>query len=168
VSAVWGGTSVITPSEDSISDVKIVSNSYDAEVGRFSGGQIQVTSKSGTNDVHGSAFIKGSRPGLNAFQRWNGTGSNTAGVGATNVERAASRGVNRDETRTNNYGASLGGPIWKNRLFAFFDFESSPAIPVPIPKAGTRHLNLSVPLPPLGASLRNTSPIKGKASPRMA
>ena len=49
VSAVWGGTSVITPSEDSVGDMKIVSNSYDASAGRFSGGQIQVTTKSGTN-----------------------------------------------------------------------------------------------------------------------
>ena len=119
VSAVWGGTSVITPSEDSVSDLKIVSNSYDAEVGRFSGAQIQVTSKSGSNSVHGSAFIKGSRPGLNAYQRWNGVGSNKAGS-------AADRGVNRDETRTNNYGGSLGGPIWKDRIFAFFNYEASP------------------------------------------
>jgi len=119
VSAVWGGTSVITPSEDSVGDVKIVSNSYDAEVGRFSGGQIQVTSKSGTNALHGSAFIKGSRPGLNAYQRWNGVGSATAGT-------PSSRGLNRDPTRSNNYGASLGGPIWKNKVFAFFNYESSP------------------------------------------
>ncbi len=119
VSAVWGGTSIITPSEDSVSDVKVVSNSYDAEVGRFSGGQIQVTSKSGTNDVHGSLFFKASRPGLNAYQRWNGTGSNKAGT-------PSDRGVNRDANRFNNYGGSLGGPIWKNRIFAFFNYETSP------------------------------------------
>ena len=69
VSAVWGGTSVITPSEDSVQDVTIVSNSYDAENGRFSGSSIQVTSKSGTNHLHGSMFFKASRPGLNAYQR---------------------------------------------------------------------------------------------------
>ncbi len=119
VSAVWGGTSVITPSEDSVGDMKIVSNSYDAEVGRFSGGQIQVTSKSGTNALHGSLFFKASRPGLNAYQKWDGVGSV---VGPT----PAARGLNRDETRTNNDGGSLGGPIWKNRIFAFFNFEQSP------------------------------------------
>ncbi len=119
VSAVWGGTSIITPSEDSVSDVKVTSNSYDAESGRFSGGNIQVTSKSGTNDFHGSLFFKASRPGLNAYQRWNGTGSNKPG---TPLER----GVNRDESRVNNYGGSIGGPIWKNRLFAFFNAETSP------------------------------------------
>lgn len=118
-SAVWGGASVITPSEDSIGDVKIVSNSYDASVGRFSGGQIQVTSKSGTNALHGSLFFKASRPGLNAYQRWNGLGSAVPGT-------PASRGLNKDDTRTNNDGASLGGPVWRNRIFAFFNFEQSP------------------------------------------
>ena len=38
MSAVWGGTSVITPSEDSVETMKVVSNGYDAENGRFSGG----------------------------------------------------------------------------------------------------------------------------------
>jgi Carboxypeptidase regulatory-like domain len=119
VSAVWGGTSVITPSEDSVDNLKVVSNSYDAENGRFSGAQIQVTSKSGTNDFHGSAFFKMSRPGLNAYQRWNGPGSNKPGS-------AIDRGVNRDNNRFNQYGASLGGPVWKNHIFAFFNWETSP------------------------------------------
>jgi hypothetical protein len=120
VSAVWGGTSVISPSEDSVGDMKIVSNSYDAEVGRFSGGQIEVTTKSGTNALHGSLFFKASRPGLNAYQRWNGLGSDVPGTPAT-------RGLNKDDERTNNYGGSLGGPIWKNKLFAFFNMEESPS-----------------------------------------
>ena len=121
VSAVWGGTSVITPSEDSVQDVTIVTNSYDAENGRFSGSHIQVTSKSGTNQLHGSLFFKASRPGLNAYQRWNGYVAGLSG-NATPSEK----GVNRDDERTNNYGASLGGPIWKNKIFAFFNYESSP------------------------------------------
>jgi hypothetical protein len=121
VSAVWGGTSVITPSEDSVQDVTIVSNSYDAENGRFSGSNIQVTSKAGTNHLHGSAFFKASRPGLNAYQRWNGY---VAGENGSSSPSA--KGVNRDDERTNNYGASLGGPIWKNKVFAFFNYETSP------------------------------------------
>src|ERR1700722_17909236 len=123
VSAVWGGTSVITPSEDSVQDMKIVSNSYDAENGRFSGAQIQVTSKGGTNQVHGSAFFKASRPGLDAYQRWNGLGSNQPGT-------PEARGLNRDTARTNHYGGSLGGPLWKNKIFAFFNWETSPLIQV--------------------------------------
>ncbi len=121
VSAVWGGASVITPSEDSVQNVTIVTNSYDAENGRFSGAQIQVISKSGTNHVHGSAFFKASRPGLNAYQRFNGYRP-----GLTSKSTPGDKGVNRDEDRTNNYGGSLGGPIWKNKIFAFFNYETSP------------------------------------------
>ena len=127
VSAVWGGTSVITPSEDSVGDMKIVSNNYDAEFGRFSGAQIQVTSKSGTNQLHGSAFFKASRPGLNAYQRWNGIGSEQSVDPVTGEKLTpAERGLNRDENRFNQYGGSLGGPIWKNKIFAFFAWETSP------------------------------------------
>ena len=119
VSAVWGGTSVITPSEDSVESMHVVANSYNAEVGRFTGAQIEVTTMSGSNALHGSAFFKASRPGLNAYQRWNGPGSNKTGT-------AAERGVNRNENRFNQFGGSLGGPLWKDKVFAFFNFESSP------------------------------------------
>src|SRR6266852_5475733 len=107
-SAVWGGTTIITPSEDSVDSIKVVSNGYDAENGRFSGAQVQVTSKSGTNQFHGSFFFDAHRPGLNAFQRFNGAGN----------------GVLRDNNRYNQFGGSVGGPIWKNKIFAFFAYET--------------------------------------------
>jgi len=108
-SAVWGGTTVVTPSEDSIESVKVVSNGYDAEAGRFSGAQIQITSKSGTNNFHGSAFFAAHRPGLNAFQRFNGQGNS----------------VLRDNNRFNQFGGSVGGPVWKNKIFFFFNYETA-------------------------------------------
>jgi len=117
VSAVWGGTSVITPSEDSVGNVKVVSNAYDAENGRFSGAQIQITSKTGSNDFHGSAFFRAYRPGLNAYQRYNGPGSYGPGT-------PGARGLLRDEQRANQYGGSIGGPVWKDRVFAFFAYET--------------------------------------------
>lgn len=116
-SAVWGGTTVITPTEESVGNVKVVANSYDAENGRFSGAQIQVTSKSGTNNFHGSAFFQAHRPGLNAYQRYNGPGSYNTGT-------PAERGLLKDTQQFNQYGGSLGGPIWKNRVFAFFAYET--------------------------------------------
>lgn len=116
-SAVWGGTTVVTPSEDSIQDVKVVSNGYDAENGRFSSAQIQVISKAGSNDVHGSLFFKADRPGLNAYQAWNGPNSTKPGT-------TAERGLLRDESRFNQFGGSVGGPIWKSRVFAFFNYET--------------------------------------------
>jgi hypothetical protein len=117
-SAVWGGSTVVTPSEDSVESVKIVSNSYDAEDGRFNGAQIKITSKSGSNQVHGSAFFTAHRPGLNAYQPYNG-GNALEGYNP----------VTRDDNFFDQFGGSIGGPIWKNKVFAFFAYETvrSPA-----------------------------------------
>lgn len=124
VSAVWGGSTIITPSEDSVGNVKVVSNAYDAENGRFSGALTQITSKSGTNEIHGSFFIQITRPGLNAYQRWNGATSVQAYNATTGAKLTPKeRGLLRDEDRYNQLGGSIGGPIWKNRIFAFFAYE---------------------------------------------
>ncbi len=117
VSAVWGGTTVITPTEDSVDNVRVVANGYDAENGRFSGAQVKLTTKSGTNTVHGSAFFQAWRPGLNAYQRYNGTGFYNTGD-------PASRGLQKDTQQFNQFGGSVGGPFWKNKLFAFFAYET--------------------------------------------
>lgn len=108
-SAVWGGTAIITPSEEAVDEVKVTSNSYDAENGRFAGAQVQVTSKSGGNQPHGSAFFTAHRPGLNAYQSWNGTSGKPL----------------RDPNFFSQFGGSLGAPIWKNKLFGFFSWETS-------------------------------------------
>ena len=110
VSAVWGGTTVITPSEEAVAEVKVISNAYDAENGRFSAAQVQVTSKSGSNQPHGSAFFTAHRPGLDAFQSWNG-------VGQTHTLR--------DDNFFSNFGGSVGAPIWKDKIFGFFSWETN-------------------------------------------
>src|SRR4029077_2760382 len=92
----------------SVENVKGVSHGYDAENGRFSGAQVQVTSKAGTNQFHGSLFLTAHRPGLNAYQRFNGEGNS----------------VLRDNNFFNQLGGSVGGPIWKNKIFAFFAYET--------------------------------------------
>src|SRR5277367_3990770 len=103
-SAVWGGSTVVTPSEDAVSNVKIVTNAYDAENGRFSGALTEITSKAGTNNLHGSFFIQITRPGLNAYQRWNGATSvpSTDATGAKLTP--AQRGLLRDQDRYNQLG----------------------------------------------------------------
>src|SRR5256714_6118632 len=107
-SVTWGGTSVITPNEDSIKEIKIVTDNYDAENGRYKGAQVQVISQNGTNQYHGSVYFKVHRPGLDAFTKYNGyNGSNV-----------------RDSNRFNDWGGSAGGPIVRNRLFAFFAYET--------------------------------------------
>jgi len=108
-SAVWGGSTVITPTEESVTDVKVLSNSYDAEYGRYSGAQVLVTTKGGTDKYHGSLFVTAHRPGLNAYQRFNGNGNS----------------VVRDNNFFTQLGGSVGGPLWKNRIFAFFAYETT-------------------------------------------
>ena len=115
VSAVWGGTTIITPNEDSIDNVRILTNNYDAEYGRFSGAETLVTSKSGTNQLHGSLYFALHRPGLNAYTR-----------PVRNSSGAYLFKAVRDTQQFNQYGATIGGPLWKDKLFAFFSFESSP------------------------------------------
>ena len=107
-SVTWGGTSVITPNEDSIKEVKILTDNYDAENGRYRGAQVQIISQNGTNTYHGSLYFKVHRPGLDAFTRYNG-------YNGRNV---------RDADRFNDWGGSAGGPILKNRLFVFFSYET--------------------------------------------
>ena len=115
VSAVWGGTTIITPTEDSVDNVRILTNVYDAEYGRFSGATTLITSKGGSNQIHGSAFIAIHRPGLNAYNKVpHDSAGNFLGTGL------------RDNQRFNQYGGSIGFPIWKNKVFGFMAYESSP------------------------------------------
>ncbi len=82
---------------------------------------MQVVSKAGTNDLHGSAFFKWHRPGLDAYNRWNGM-SATQNAAGNWVETDNPR--SKDTQRFNQYGGSLGGPVLKNKLFGFFSYEA--------------------------------------------
>ena len=118
-SITWAGAAVITPNEESVKELKIITNDYDAENGRFGGAQMQVISKNGTNNWHGSAFFRLNRPGLNSYQTWNGPFSYFTPTNTT----ASERGLQRDTGRFNTWGGSVGGPILKNKLFGFFSLE---------------------------------------------
>lgn len=121
-SVTWGGTSVITPNEDSIKEIKIVTDNYDAENGRYRGAQVQIISQNGTNTPHGSFFFKIHRPGLNAFTKYNGYNSDT--LGCIDDKKHGYCGNVRDEGRFNDWGGSVGGPLIRNRLFGFFSYET--------------------------------------------
>ena len=109
-SVSWGGSAVLTPGEESIKEIRVITSNYSAENGRTSGAQIMVISKNGTNQVRGSAFFKAHRPKLNALQKWNGPGTPSP--------------VRRDTNQFNQEGGSVGGPILKNKLFGFFSYET--------------------------------------------
>ena len=104
----WGGAAVITPNEESVKEVTVQSNPYSAENGRNSGAQVMVVSKNGTNDFHGSAVFKAARPGLNAYQRYNGPNNP----------------VQKNTDRFNQWAGSIGGPVVRNHLFFFFSYET--------------------------------------------
>lgn len=110
-SVSWNGAAIVTPNPDSVKLTKAVANDYDAEYGRSSGGAIQVVTQNGTNQFHGTFFFKMDRPGLNAYQDWNGP------VGTTVTPQ-------RNTSRFNDWGGSIGGPIWKNKIFFFFAYDT--------------------------------------------
>lgn len=106
-SVTWGSAAIVTPNPDTIKEMKIVTNPYDAELGRFSGAQIQMISQNGTNQFHGTGLFKLDRPGLNAYQRFDPNGNPT-----------------RNEARYNEFGGTVGGPVLRNRLFFFFGYDT--------------------------------------------
>lgn len=101
-SAARGGVANLTPNPDSIAEVRVVSNNFSAVNGRSSGGQVELVTKSGTNQFHGGAsyfFENNTLADRNVFE--------------------ASTPV----FRRNEFGYYVGGPVIKNRTFFFTSFE---------------------------------------------
>ena len=98
----------IVPNLDSIEEFRIITNNFDAEYGNYSGGQVNVATKSGTNALHGSAF---------EFLR------NTA-LDARNFFVPAAVGP-KDDFKQNQFGGTIGGPIRRNRVFFFVDYQGT-------------------------------------------
>lgn len=111
-SLVWGGAALLTPSADSVQEMTVISNDYDASDGRGSGAHIKVVTKQGTNSFHGAGFFQYEDPGLNAFNKYNGFNPSTDQI---------TTAKNDDAFR--QFGATLGGPIIKDKLFFFFNYE---------------------------------------------
>lgn len=103
-SQTWGGAAVITPSQEAVKEVRVLSSTYSAEDGRNSGAQIKVVTQNGTNAFHGSLFFKYNDPGLNSFNKSPFTPT-------------------RVQNKFRQFGGSLGGPIVSNKLFFFFAYE---------------------------------------------
>jgi hypothetical protein len=98
----------IAPSMDAVSEIKILTNGYNAEYGRAAGGVMNVTLKSGTNSLHGTIFEYLQNKDLDA-NTW------------TNNRAGQPRGP----FVQNQFGGTLGGPIIKNRLFMFGDYQGT-------------------------------------------
>lgn len=101
-SAARGGITNLTPSADSVEEVRVVANNFSAVDGRNSGAQIQVITKSGTNTFHGGAS--------HYFN------NNTLSSHSVFEPRVP-------VFRRNQFGYNLGGPILRNRTFFFHSYE---------------------------------------------
>ena len=101
-------TQVVRPSVDSIQEFKVITNPYTAEYGRSPGAAVIVTTKSGTNQIHGAAYEYLRNRVLDA-----------------NDFFANRSGLAKPENVQNQFGGNLGGPIIKNKFFGFFDYEGT-------------------------------------------
>ena len=111
------GTAVV-PNLDSIQDFKVLTSNFDAEYGNFSGGQVLVNTKSGSNKLHGSVF---------EFLR------NTA------LDSRNYFATDRASYQRNQYGGTLGGPIRKDKAYFFIDYQGTQM------KQGQETGNITVP-----------------------
>ncbi len=91
---------------DSIREFSVLTNNFGAEYGRASGGVVNVASKSGTNEIHGSAF---------EYNRLSAYTANTYGNSVN--------GIPKGKYTRNQFGYDAGGPIVKNKLFVFESTE---------------------------------------------
>ncbi|MCU1276168.1 MAG: Oar protein, partial [Bryobacterales bacterium] len=101
-------TQVVRPSVDTIQEFKITTNPYSAEYGRSPGAAISVTTKGGTNQYHGLAYEYLRNRVLDANDFF------------TNRN-----GLAKPQNVQNQFGGNLGGPIIKDKLFWFFDYEGT-------------------------------------------
>src|SRR5262250_987983 len=98
---------LILPTQDSISEFKVQYNNLGPDWGKFSGGVINLSTKSGTNEWHGSAYEYLRNKVLNANEFF-----------------ANAAGIPRSPFTQNQFGATIGGAPLKDKLFAFFSWES--------------------------------------------
>jgi Carboxypeptidase regulatory-like domain/TonB dependent receptor len=118
----------IIPNLDSIAEFRILTSNFDAEYGEFSGGQVNVVTKSGTNEFHGDAFEFLRNTDLDARNYFSPT---------------------RGTFHQNQFGATFGGPVRKNSIFFFADYQGtrssqgvdSGQVPVPSPQDRTGDLS---------------------------
>ncbi len=108
----------IVPVLDSIQEFRLLTNSFDAEYGRFSGAIVNVLTKSGTNGFHGTLFefLRNEKLDSRNFFELNQSDPTTG---------RELPGTARGVFKRNQFGGAGGGPILKNRLFFFSDYQGT-------------------------------------------
>ena len=105
VPGILGGALAANP--ESTEEFRVITNNFNAEYGRNTGAIIDVVTKSGSNQFHGNAYWFGRYDKIGGARDW--------------FNRAADGP--RDPYVRNQFGYSVGGPIWKNKTFFFFNHE---------------------------------------------
>jgi hypothetical protein len=100
-----GGQPLIYPSLDAIQEVQVQTLNFSAEYGRNDGAIVNIITKSGTNDLHGSVFYTGRNTALNARNFFDF--------------------VDKTPVQQNQFGASVGGHVVKDKTFFFLNYEGS-------------------------------------------
>ena len=137
------GTAII-PNLDSIAEFRILTSNFDAEYGEFSGGQINVITKSGSNAFHGDVFEFLRNTDLDARNYFSPT---------------------RGTFIQNQFGGTFGGPIRKNKIFFFSDYQGTRQRQgvdtglIPVPSLQDRAGNLS----DLASSFYTTQMVNGQS-----
>ena len=147
---IYDGISVLQPEPgqvafypviDAIEELRLNINSYSPEYGRSNGGTIIVAGKSGSNELHGTLFEFLRNETLNARNYFAQSGA-------------------KPEFRRNQYGATLGGPIRRNRIFFFADWQGTRL------RTGLTRFS-TVPIPAQRAGVFNSPVYDPATSPRM-
>jgi hypothetical protein len=102
-----------TPAPDAIQEFNLITNNASAEFGNFQGGIVSATIKSGSNGFHGDIWEFFRNDVLNA-NNWSNNFNTADGVWAP---------LPKDKLRWNMFGGTLGGPVIKNKLFFFVDYQ---------------------------------------------
>ena len=111
------GIVMVNPAIDSVAESSIATSNYDAEFTQAGGAIVRVETKSGTNALHGSLFDFLQNNIFEARDPF------TQGLKVAGQPAPTNRGV--PELRWNQFGGSLGGPIIKNKLFWFGDYQGT-------------------------------------------
>ena len=101
-----GNVNALIPSQDAVQEFRVVTNNVAAEYGNYAGGIVNLTTKSGSNAFHGTAYDYLRNKVLNANDYFSNL-----------------NGLDRPHLVQNQFGGALGGPIVKDKTFFFFSFE---------------------------------------------
>ena len=109
VNVSYGNATILVPSQDAVQEFRVQTSNNTAEYGKYTGGVINITSKSGSNQIHGTVYEFVRNTMFNSTPYF-------SKHDPTNV-------LKKNPYHQNQFGGNIGFPIIKDRLFGFFDYQ---------------------------------------------